>query len=407
MVLMKSMKGASFVTKLILVVVVLGVLTVGIHYFSGDNLQGTDFSIYYLAQRAALLYGENPYGDQVAELAQMAVYKRRAGLMEDQLGYAYPPYSLLPHLPTVWMTFSWAQAFWMALNMIALTLGVYAAFPKAPRWVVLSIAFIYPFSFALLLGNYVILLFAILFAAYAFLTREEQVSKGGLGTLGFLLAWATVKPQFSWLYVLFLLLLALRKKQWSFITGFLAGLVFMLISSFVMVPDWPLLWYERLVKYRVYNQTWMMVTFFLRAILPAGWASLLSPVILAGGLGFTGWMLFQWWRGRMPNLLVLAWCGVMIFAIHPRGRSYEQVVFLLPLIVWACQPKTTSLFPRSFFWWSTLAVSWGVFLLARFAPHLTTVTEWPFLFHLIWLGWVFYQHRETFHRKLPAASLAE
>ena len=92
-----------------------------------------------MAGREYFFERQNPYSAEVTQAIQMGVYGRPAQGVEDHLGYAYPAYNLLPLLPFVALDFSWADAAWIAFNLIILLVSVLASAPKTPRLVALNL----------------------------------------------------------------------------------------------------------------------------------------------------------------------------------------------------------------------------------------------------------------------------
>ncbi len=375
----------------------LGLLTYALHGLTENNNLGSDFYEYYLAGRALFIQHQNPYSDQVAQQVQMAVYKHLAGQNEDQLGFAYPPYALIPALPTFWLSFDWAQALWISLNLLVLMSLIYLAFPQAPKWAVVSTLFIYPFSFALILGNFNVLVTAFLALAYGILTKDRRLSRPLQAVLGVLLAWSTVKPQFMWLFLVFLLALAWRRRLWALLASFAVAAILLLGFSFAVMPTWPLAWYDRLVKYTGYNQTWLILTFYLKEVMSLPAASVITAAAGVVCAALTVWLFSRWWKGMASDLLVMAWCGFVIFLFHPRGKAYEHISFLLPILLWICQKRKL---PRpawavGVFWFGSLIMSWLIFILSRQPGASPLLSETPFFLFVAWMAWLFVSERQT------------
>jgi hypothetical protein len=388
--------------SVLLFILLLGMLTFALHALTENNNLGSDFYIYYVAGRALFIDHQNPYSDQVAQQVQMAVYKHLAGPIEDQLGFAYPPYALLPALPTFWLTFDWAQAFWISLNLLVLMSLIYLAFPQAPKWAAVSVLLVYPFSFALILGNFNVLVTAFLILAYSTLAiKNRPLSRPLQVGLGILLAWSTVKPQFMWLFLVFLLIVAWRRRLWVLLASFAVTGVLLLGFSFAVMPAWPTAWYERLVKYTGYNETWLILTFFLKAVMSLQLATVIT--VLAGAVcaGLTAWLFYLWWKGKAPDLLIMAWCGFMIFLFHPRGKAYEHISFLLPVLLWILQSKKPPRWAILGFWFGSLVLSWLIFILSRQPGASPLISETPFLLFIVWMTWLFVSERNVTEKSLP------
>lgn len=375
------------VSAVFLFLICFSLLSASIFWITQGNTLGSDFYIFYLAGDA-IHHHEDPYGDEIAEQAQRSVYKRLAKPEEDQLGFAYPPYALLPAIPFLFLPFEWAQAGWMALCILLLASAVIYSSVRLRPLLLVSVFFFYPISFGLILGNFAIPIASILLVCFSALSLQSGQRKSFQLLLGILLAWTTCKPQFSWLFVLFLLLLAVRKKYYWVIVSFAFGLALFLFSSFLILPGWHQSWYNRLSYYSEYNQTWLIITFFLMQIMSLQSAVFLT--ILAGvtALGATLWAGKRWWDGKTPDLSMLAWIALIIFLLHPRGKSYEQITYLIPLIFWVCRQKK--------FWSWSVSIPWlgmmllfGVTFLVSLTPNQpATLIEWPLAGFILWLIWL-------------------
>jgi len=228
-------------------------LTGAIYQVTKENTPGTDFFIYYAAGRNTITNGQSPYIDTVGAQSQLAILKRYSQNNEDQLRFVYPPYALIPILPLVSFPFPLAQAAWMAYSVLVLFLAFVFAFPTAPRWLLASLLVLYPIFFGFLLGNFDILIISVLFLLAGKMPHLQPGNKTGQAFLGICLAWITIKPQFTWFYILFFLLMAIKKNFWSFLIGFAGGLAAFLAFSFCLVPNWILEWTNLLKRYPSYT----------------------------------------------------------------------------------------------------------------------------------------------------------
>ena len=366
----------------------LALLSFGIHKLTQNNNLGSDYYIYYVAGRTLFIEHQNPYSDTVANQVQLSVFKRLARPGEDQVGFAYPPYALIPALLTFWLPFDWGQAIWMALNLMSLMSAIYLAFPTARKWGAVSFIFFFPVSFGLILGNFNILVTSILILSYGILIFYEHLAHPAQIALGILLAWATVKPQFAWLFIAFLLLVAVRKRFWPVLISFTAGMLVLLTFSFIVMPGWPLAWFERLTKYQVYLQTWLILTFFLKSFLSLRTAEMITWIAAIASLGGSAWFYLQWRQGKLSDLVMMAWSGLLIFLYHPRGVSYEHITFLIPLLIWVCVTKPLPRLAVGIFWFGSLVVSWVVFVISRLPGAPNTVSEWTFFLYIAWFAWL-------------------
>ena len=387
------MKSGRLHLALAVFLLLLGLLSAGVHTFTQNNTLGTDFFVFWQAGRGFLLDRTSPYSEEFALRSQLAVYKHPAAPGEDQLGFAYPPFSILAILPLLFLPFDWASAVWLALLILCWVAAVFLITRQAPLWPGLLIAAFYPVFFGLVLGNFVSLAAALLAVLAGLYLFAERPGEGPQILAGAAAAFLLIKPQFSWLYVAILLLHGLRGRQRAFLTAFAGGAIFFGLVSFWIWPPWPREWLAEVTRYAGYNQTWPTAVVLLRDLLPADWALGVGTLALAGVMVATFYYLFRWWSGRLAILPLLAWAGLAAYLVHPHGKSYEHLVFLVPLLVWVCRhPRRLSLAVQA--WWlGSLAVSWLAFALSFSLPALGGVTEWPVLAYAAWVAWLL--RRET------------
>lgn len=374
-------------------ILILLALSVAFHEVTRGNNFGNDYYIYYVGGRTLLLEGKNPYSDEVAQTAQMAVYKHLAQPGEDQVGFAYPLYALLPILPLILLPYDWSQAIWLSLNILLLVSAFALLYPRAPKGLIFSFLAFYPVFFGFLLGNFAIIITVILFCTWALVTRVETTGWMAQAGLGLALAWATVKPQFAWLFIIVILLAALRRRQWVFLLGFGVGLFGWLGVAFLWMPDWLSAWVARVALYTQYNQTWLTLLFFLKQFLPEAVAVALTAGLTALIVLLTIVLVRRWWFGKIKEIDLLAWCGVVVFLLHPKGVAYEQIPFLIPVAIWMFAQTAPSTKMRVF-WWVLLASSWLGFGLVRFVGVPVAMLELSFgvvaawLLQRWWMQWI-------------------
>ncbi|HEX7554983.1 MAG TPA: glycosyltransferase family 87 protein, partial [Leptolinea sp.] len=362
---------------------VLALITGAIFLSTKNNTLGTDFFIYYVAGRTLTIDHGSPYDESVGEQSQMAILKHPAGQNEDQLRFVYPPYALFPVLPLTGLPFPWAQAGWMAFNIMALAISVLVAFRKAPVWFLISLFFLFPFSFGLLLGNLNIPVICILILLAGRLPGLERHQKVESCLLGILMAWATIKPQFAGIYLLFFFLLAIKKKNLPLIIGFFSGLAGLLAVCFLILSDWISRWVEILRRYPSYTGGRIPITPLVNLVFPGGQMAvyiLLAIFIIL----LTGWFFIQWWKDKFPSLALLSWCGFAVFFFHPTGVSYEQMIFLFPVILWILQRWPEK--PRVYIlvWMLLVIISW-VFLYFSVAGIWSAATYYGlYLLYSLW-----------------------
>ncbi len=333
---LKSRPGAALNSWPVFVfigLVLFSLLTYAVYSATETNIPGTDFYIYYVAARQVTMEQGSPYDDSVGEHSQMAILKHLAKPGEDQLRYVYPPYGLLPVLPLSVLTIRWAQAVWLSFWILCLPVCLIYAFRRVPPVFLATFFFLYPLTFGLILGNLNFAVICIILLVAGRLPGMTSRQKVEPAVLGFLFAWATVKPQFSAFYILIFVLLAFRKRIWRFLSGFLMGMLALLIASFLITPGWVNQWLTLIRRYPAYTGGQVIVTPLVE-FFPAGLhASVYALLVISVGL-LIGWQIVRWWQNGTTTIELLCVGTGALYLFHPTGVSYEQMIFLLPFVLY-------------------------------------------------------------------------
>jgi hypothetical protein len=367
------------------------IFTLLIHSILNQNPFGADFFTFWLAGRATFLEHASPYSAEVTLQSQLGIYKRPALASEDQLAFAYPPYSLLAILPTIPFDFDWAQSFWLAINILLILIALYSVFSSTSRWFSLAWLAYYPLVFGLILGNFAIILSAVVLIIANRFHKSEPLAKPGQIITGIVLAWATIKPQFIWLYLIIFLFLAYSRRWKVLLISFVSSLVFFFAVSFVIIPGWLGQWLSRIFAYALYVRSQPVLITLLTSIFPSIMANVIAVVIFIICLAVTAALLSTVWHNQLDLLLLFAWCGFFTYLFHPHGLSYEQLIFVVPFSLFCVNIYRNQRVRAIILWLVGLTVSWVSFSVGKFIGSEAGV-QLPFLFYTIWLVVLFYKY---------------
>ncbi len=373
--------------------VLLAGFTVALRFTLFSAPLGADFYTFWLAGRSVFVQGENPYSAEVTLQSQLGIYGRPALPQEDQVAFAYPPYSLLPILPAAFLPYDWAEAYWLSLNILALSALMLAAFPRGKKRITLLYFLFYPVFFGLILGNFAVPLGTILVFCLVFVFLKDPPGRGWQVAAGLMMAWATCKPQFVWFFGLVMLLIALRQRLWPFLISLMVGGVSLAAISFLLVPNWLVKWIGRIFEYAGYVQSRLTLTTLLAQVLPDNTALTLTYILAAGLGGLSFYLILRWYRGHLPTLHMFAWAGFCTYLLHPHGIAYEQISFLAPLLVWAGNQQSLRSPARWLAWPGAMLFSWVCFGLGKWLYH--PVDTWPVIWNGLFLAWLLTRPTET------------
>jgi hypothetical protein len=208
----------------------------------------------------AIFNHENPYSEAISNSIQTGYYGHVLRMDErrrDPQRFAYPAHVAILLAPLALLDFRTAQALFGALLGLTTVLAtlMWLGIERRPDRDALSLGMAVVLilaSWPVVQGIYarqITLLVAALLAGVFYC-----VSRNWLGVAGLLLAFATVKPQLSWLAVAWLLAWSVsdgkrRKLAWWFAGS---ALSLLLLSEF-LVPGWPRAWLFTLHDYLSYT----------------------------------------------------------------------------------------------------------------------------------------------------------
>jgi len=383
-------------------IALLAAFTFLLHTFFGSHPMGADFYTFWLATRSTFVEGKNPYSAEVTLESQLGIYGRPAAPDEDQVAFAYPPYSMMALLPVAWMDYGWAEAYWMALNVLLIFAVFFFAFPHAPRWLVITYLLFYPVTFGILLGNFVVIIGTFLLFFYGRFIQRHDPPPWLQVIVGICLAWSTCKPQFIWLLIIIALLVSWRQRYHWLLGSFFAAWVAMVGISFLLVPAWPMQWIARVGEYSRYVQSSPAISQILAEFIPANIAMIITVVLALAAVLLSFMLIRKWWRGNLSDLFLFAWAGFLTYFFHLHGISYEQLSFLVPLACWAALQTTKPTRQTVLFWFIPLVFSWVIFVVSKW--YLPPADKWPVIYNLFFLIWLYHSQPKTTIAAVPEAA---
>lgn len=322
----------SVLLALLVFIVLIG-NTVGLYVtLTSRSIQVWDLQPLWLAGHWIVERHGDPYSAEMTLLLQLESYGRPARNGEDPHVFAYPLYVLLLVAPLIPFPLPWAQAVWFTMLEAGLVFGIVGSvwlagwrlsFRRALLFV-LGGFLLYPLSWALILGQVSILIFALMVGALLFLRAGREIGAG------ICLALATSKPQMAFLLVPALLLWGLGQRRYRFAFSFAATLGVLLLLPFVVQPDWLLGFVRAGAGYfetRPFSPPVAMLAETIAA--EKGWV-----VALALALCLLAGLAWAWWRewGVTPlPLWAISLTLVVTTLIAPRTSIVNQVMLLLPL----------------------------------------------------------------------------
>jgi hypothetical protein len=369
---------------LLLILVIFFCLLVAIHQVSAGITTGVDFYYYWNTTRMFLQNGINPYSEQVAIQNQIGIYGHPAIPGQDPQYFRNPAYALLPLMFFSLFSFDWAFAIWMTLNIFLVLLTCHVAFPEMSLWARLVFLFIYQTSFGLLLGNYSIISGLALMVFVGFIIIQRKHSLKIQLVVGVILTLATIKPQLSWLYIIWFILYSIKNKLYPLIYSFIGTLVFCASIMLIFIPTWLIDFVRLLFTYQkdanfIPVRIALFTPFFSNDV-----ALVLGNLLLLIFLSLTIFIVFFRMFPKLNNPIIhLELIGLTTFVFHPSGLSYEQLCLLLPVAAWLAYGKPSKL--KNISWIVMFILSYALLAFSKLISLPTPIILGPFIVSLIWL----------------------
>ena len=298
----------------------------------------------WLGAREALLHHRNPYGADVTREIQTGFFGRPLDpskpsdpLFEES--FVYPLYVVFLMTPTLAMRFGTVQQVfrWLLLFLTgcSVPLWMYAiGFRLRPLLKVAAIVLVLS-SFPAVLEFHMQNLTAM--ALFFLAAGVAAAAHNWLVLSGFLLAFATVKPDISGLIVLWFLLwsVARWKDRKRLICSFAGTMAVLVIAAEAVSPHWIPRFLRAVREYPAYGADPSVVQLFLPSFVGT-----LVTVALVCALCAVCW----YWRkaplGSEDFAWALAWVSAVTIAILPKVAAYNQPVLLPALLVLLAQRQT-------------------------------------------------------------------
>jgi hypothetical protein len=296
---------------------------------------GGQFAGYWTWSRAFLKDGHSPYTQTTlnriqrihTQLGETTVEPVEALIIPLHAVLFLAPFALVDDYPL-------AQALWLTtLQLCLLILAFYSIHVTGWRvsgWMATLMAL---FALTWFYGAYALLSGDMVAIAALLVALFYAAMKSGLDELGgFLLALSSAFPFTFILLIVFGVLWGLFQRCWRFLTWFTGSLFLLVFGGVLLLPEWPLQYFEVMRGY-ILGGSWLSSTTAF---------TLLSPGVggrltLIFSLVFGVLLLREWWlafnRSEVNRFLWAAFLTLAVgFLVGLPASSSGSVVLLMPLI---------------------------------------------------------------------------
>jgi hypothetical protein len=327
----------KYAVVMILIIIIIGVLTLVNFQFSKQNPGGNDFLARWNGAHEWLIHGNNPYTNQVSEVAQKMIYGRLANPLkgEDVAHFVYPIYSMLFFAPFALMDYTLARAVWMTVLEMVMVMLTFISL-RLSGWKIkpLSLAGILIFSIlwycsvrTIILGQFSgINALLILISIMCIKTDHDQVA-------GVLLALSTSKPQMSYLLIIFIIFWAIRSSRHRIWISFFLAMIIMTVVGWLLLPGWPIGWIQQLMNYPGYTDRIGSIVSIIAGVTPG----IKDQVSMGLMIVFYLYMVFEWLRTRGNDIPTFLWTAYVTLVVTNfvayRTATPHYVALLAPIFL--------------------------------------------------------------------------
>lgn len=221
--------------------------------------------------------------------------------------------------------------------------------------------------------------------AYALAMDRPGRSPKNLFLAGLALSWVTIKPQLTWVFILFFLFYGIRMRVWQLFWGFGLGLIGLLGISWVMVPGWPSAWLQQAVAHADNRVLQPGIVLWASWISQAPWVNWLAWLLLAFAIAATVALFERWRQGRIDILPVYGSVALLALIVHPLYFPPAQIVLLIPILAWASKETIRGTAQLKIIWAAALVLPWLIFALTFEGAEPFAMSIWTPILYLLWV----------------------
>jgi len=399
---MKRYRKIAISQYLIVLTILVTIIGVG---FSSTMLMkrisfSDDFAIFWAAGRAWLFEGISPYDPQVIEIAENAVLESGyLAEIPDQVTFLHPVINLFFYLPFSLLPYTISRAVWTTILIIAIgfvgMLGIRISGLKLSRLEkiasVLLILFWLPGIFSILMGNLTPIVVLLVLAGILMILTGHDTGAGLVLSLTF------GSMPTTGLITALILIWSASRKRWSTVIAYLAGVLFLIIISILLLPTWPQEWLRVLLT-TYQDWSWLKTPLLEMALLLPGITRFLS-IFLHITFGIYFIVLVITVLGKLPRVFVWKAFMVMILAFLFNVQASIHHLFLcVPAIflIFRYGYERWGLWGRILSWLLLGTIAIGPWLLIRNTiqflsapsiPIFTLLLPLVMLGGMIWIRW--------------------
>lgn len=320
----------SPVTTILILVIAFGgvaaALIWGNYQFVKSNPGGEHFLVDWFAARSLFIDGVNPYSE-TAQTNMRTFAQREVDLtLTPGPRFDVPMYSAFVSLPfALIQDFQLARAVWMTVS-VGILIGLVLMGLSLARWKIKPVYLGLLLIFALfwfhglypIVSGSKVLLVSLIVAGVFLAVKARQYEFAGV-----LLGLATILPQATVLFTLYMFIWSIRSRQFKIIGWFFGTVLLLSATAALIRPQWTLDYLRVLFQPAATMQTIGQV---FQSFLPA--AGTRMGLLLSGIAGLI--LFFEWFISKKEEFDGFYWTGLLTLTLTPWiGLPTEPVLFLI------------------------------------------------------------------------------
>lgn len=282
-----------------------------------------------------LFNGISPYDPKIAGIATGLLDSSQPKNIQPTNAFTYPLFTMIVYAPFSLGDYQMGRVIWMTFLELCLImlvlLTIWTLRWEIKLWLLATLILLIMLSFfgiSNIIWGTLTPIIALCISGSLYFINEEQDSIAGL-----LLALSFIKPELSILVIIFIIIWAISQNRMQIVLGFLAGLAFLSISSFILLPGWLLDWTRSLVEQSRNLVDWYGSTMsHLADALPG----VRLPLTIGLHVVVLWYMLVRWMRGVKSKGLLFNWTVFLTMVISSLVGYHQQIgdlIFIFPAVI--------------------------------------------------------------------------
>jgi hypothetical protein len=333
-VLKRRSSISPIIPILLLIVIIIGLTWANYNLIRHANYW-SEFASGWAGGHSWFLTGVSPYDTKITEITSGLFSSPQPQTFSPPNKFLYPLFTMIIYAPFSLGNYLTGRVMWMTfLELCTIFLALVSTWTlkwDIKLWLLGVMILLFMLSFfgvSNIIWGTLAPIVALSISGTLYLINEEQDSIAGL-----ILSLSFIKPELSIFVIGFILVWAIAQRRFQILLGFLAGISFLFITSFILMPGWLLDWVRALVTHSRGIVDWYGSTLsHLADALPG----VRLPLTLGLHAVVVLYMLIRWVGGAKKKGMLFIWTVLLTMVLSCLITYQHQIgdlVLIFPAVL--------------------------------------------------------------------------